>query len=87
MFDVPFAPSKYNRGKVMPVRDQSGAVRLLECGNLPFTKEIIDFHRQKIAARAQAEKRQVGFQMVVDEIYAISKGMSVGRPKSVQGVK
>lgn len=81
ILDVPFAPSSFNRGKVMPVRDQNGAVRLLDFGNLPFTKEIIDFHRKKLEARAKAERRQVSFQMVVDDIYAIGQGMLVGRPK------
>lgn len=80
ILDVPFAPSRCNRGKVMPVRDQNGAVRLLDRGGLPLTPAIMDFHQRKIAARAQAEERPVSFQMVIDDIYAISKGMLVGRP-------
>jgi methylaspartate mutase epsilon subunit len=79
--DVPFAPSRCNKGKLMPVRDQYGAVRLLDFGNLPFTREIKEFHRQKIEERAKAERRTAGFQMVTDDIYAISKGMLVGRPR------
>ncbi len=81
VLDVPFAPSRCNLGKVMPVRDQNGAVRFLDFGNLPFDAAIRDFHRQRVAARAAAEERPVGFQMVVDDIYAISKGMLVGRPR------
>ncbi len=79
--DIPFAPSKFNAGRIIPARDNLGAVRLLDFGNLPFTPEIKDFHRQKIAARGCAEQREPGFQMVVDDIYAVSKGMLVGRPK------
>ena len=81
IIDVPFAPSKYNRGKVLPVRDGEGAIRMLDFGNLPFDAETKDFHRQRIASRAREEKREPGFQMVIDDIYAISKGRLVGRPR------
>ena len=40
-----------------------------------------EFHKEKIAERARAEGRSVSFQMVVDDIYAISKGRLVGRPR------
>ncbi len=81
VLDVPFAPSKFNYGKLLPARDNNGAVRLLDFGNLPFTKDIIEFHQQKIAERGAKEGRQPSFQMVIDDIYAIGKGMLVGRPK------
>ncbi len=78
--DIPFAPSKYNAGKVMPARDNSGAVRFLEVGNIPFTEDLRAFHRQKLEERAKYEKRVVSFQMVIDDVYAIGKGFLVGRP-------
>ncbi|KRQ86126.1 Methylaspartate mutase E chain [Caloramator mitchellensis] len=80
ILDIPFAPSKYNAGKILPARDNNGAVRILEFGNIPFTKEIKDFHRSLLEARAKVENREVGFQMVVDDIYAVGKGFLVGRP-------
>jgi methylaspartate mutase epsilon subunit len=79
--DVPFAPSKFNAGKALPARDNTGSVRFLECANIPFTKEIKDFHKNKINERAKFEKRDVSFQMVIDDIYAVGKGRLVGRPR------
>lgn len=81
VIDVPFAPSRFNAGKVMPARDNSGAVRMLDTGNLPLSKDLLDFHRQKLEERGKFEKRAVSFQMVIDDIYAIGKGFLVGRPK------
>ena len=81
VLDVPFAPCRANAGLMLPCRDNNGAVRILEPGNLPFSKELLDFHRAKIEERAKAEKRQASFQMVVDDVYAIGKGKLVGRPK------
>ena len=80
IIDVPFAPSKFNAGKLLPARDMTGAVRILDCGRLPFSDELKAFHRDKLEERGKAERRQVSFQMVVDDIYAIGKGYLVGHP-------
>ncbi|WP_113676001.1 methylaspartate mutase subunit E [Vallitalea guaymasensis] len=81
VIDIPFAPSRQNAGKVFPARDNMGAVRFLECANIPFTKEIKDYHYSKMLERAKYEKRDMSFQMVIDDIYAIGKGRLVGRPR------
>ncbi len=81
VLDVPFAPCRANAGKMLPCRDNDGAVRILNTGNLPFSQELMDFHREKIEKRAVAEKRKASFQMVIDDVYAIGKGRLVGRPK------
>jgi methylaspartate mutase epsilon subunit len=78
--DVPFAPSRFNAGKVLPARDNEGAIRFFDPGALPLTTELKEFHKQKMAARAKHEKRDASFQMVIDDVYAISKGRLVGRP-------
>lgn len=80
VLDIPFAPSKYNAGKVMPARDNMGAIRILEMGNLPFSEDIKKLHRDKLEERARFEGRSVSFQMVIDDVYAIGKGFLVGRP-------
>lgn len=79
--DVPFAPCRANAGKMLPARDNVGAVRIMNVGNLPFTKDLIDFHAEKMDQRAKAEGRKVSFQMVIDDVYAIGKGRLVGRPR------
>jgi methylaspartate mutase epsilon subunit len=69
--DIPFAPSRFNAGVVLPARDSRGAVRILEFGNLPFGKDIKDFHKGKLEERARFEKRKADFRMVIDDIYAL----------------
>ncbi len=81
ILDVPFSPSIYNNGKLLPVRDNHGAVRLLSFGYIPFSDDIIAHHRERIDERSRAEGREANFQMVIDDIYAISKGKLVGRPR------
>ncbi len=82
IMDIPFAPSKYNMGKMMPARDNSGAIRYLMFGNVPFTDEIKDINRAKLDERAVFEKRNIGFQMTVDDIYAVGRGRLIGRPEA-----
>ena len=79
--DIPFAPSKFNFGKAMPARDNNGAVRYFKFGNLPFTKELKDFNLSKLEERGKFEGREIGFQMTVDDIFAVGKGRLVGRPE------
>jgi methylaspartate mutase epsilon subunit len=81
VLDVPFAPCRANAGLMLPARDNNGAIRVLNMGNLPFGQDLKDFHRAKIEERAKAEKREVSFQMVIDDVYAIGKGRLVGRPR------
>lgn len=81
IMDIPFAPSKFNYGKMMPARDNSGAIRYLMFGNIPFTDEIKDMNREKLAQRAAYEDRGISFQMTVDDIYAVGRGNLIGRPE------
>ena len=80
VIDIPFGPAKCNAGIMLPTRDNDGAVRILEMGNLPFTDDLKKFHREKLEERAKRENREISFQMVIDDVYAISKGRLVGRP-------
>jgi len=74
VIDVPFAPSKYNLGKMMPARDSEGMIRYLDIGNLPFCPLIKEFHDKKIKERSEKENREIDFQMTIDDIFAMSQG-------------
>ncbi|GAB1483863.1 methylaspartate mutase subunit E [Treponema sp.] len=81
IIDVPFAPSNQNRGKILPMRDDEGCVRIFNPGALPLGQDLLDYHRERLAARSKTEGRPVSLRMVTDDIYAIGKGKLVGRPK------
>jgi methylaspartate mutase epsilon subunit len=73
VLDAPFSSWVHIKGKILPVRDRKGAFRYLDHGNLPFSREIIDYHRRKIAEREKAENRQAGYHMLVEDIAWLSK--------------
>ncbi|HEX6472230.1 MAG TPA: methylaspartate mutase subunit E [Streptosporangiaceae bacterium] len=74
--DIPFAPSRENRGEVITARDAQGAVRLLDPGRLRLSAEIIAFHRDKIAERRAAEERPVrgDWELVERDVHQITCG-------------
>ncbi|MDR1840392.1 MAG: methylaspartate mutase subunit E [Holophagales bacterium] len=81
VLDVPFAPSVHNAGKLMPVRDNEGAVRILDKGKVPMPIDAWEKHQSLVKQRADFEKREANYQMLIDDIYSVSKGRLVGRPR------
>jgi len=74
VLDQPFASSQLAARRVMGVRDAEGAVRYLSSDNLPFDKEILTFHREKIEERGKKQGMIVDYDTVVSDIVSISKG-------------
>jgi methylaspartate mutase epsilon subunit len=73
IIDVPWAPNKHVRGEVIPVRDAQGAVRYLEFGNLPFDREVKEYHREKLSQRELSEKRELDYEAALSDIIEISQ--------------
>lgn len=74
VLDNPVANNPRVKAKVMGVKDACGAVRYLDRGNLPFSKELMEFHREKIAARESLLGRKADYDTVVADMRAIASG-------------
>lgn len=79
ILDNPVANNPRVKAKVMGVKDSHGAVRYLDCGNLPFTKETMEFHRGKIAEREKSLGKKADYDTVVADIRAIANGLWLSR--------
>ena len=77
VLDNPFAANRAAAGKVLGVKDSEGAIRYFNTGNLPFSKEIVDYHREKIIQREKKQGITVGYDTIVNDLYAVSKGYLV----------
>jgi methylaspartate mutase epsilon subunit len=73
VLDIPWAPNKYVAGKVIPVRDASGAIRYLAHANLPFGSEILEYHREKILERERRSRQRVDYEAAIHDIVEVSK--------------
>ena len=84
VLDIPFAPSVHNRGTVMTARDCDGAVRFLRLGNLPFDKDLISFHTDKMNDRRRQEGLLVEGKtdnvLVERDVLSIARGQYGGWP-------
>ncbi|MFC1533271.1 methylaspartate mutase subunit E [Thermodesulfobacteriota bacterium] len=74
VLDWPLANNKNVKAKVMGVKDAEGAVRYLDFGNLPFSKEMKEFHREKVADRGKSIGKELDYDIVVSDVLALSRG-------------
>ena len=77
VLDNPFAANRAAAGKVLGVKDCDGAIRYFNTGNLPFTQDIIDYHKEKMAEREKRQGIKIGYDTLVNDLYAMSKGYLV----------
>ena len=75
VIDHPFATNQHIHTNVMGIRDASKAVRYFETGDLPFTKDIVDFNKQKVAEREKLLGKKVTFDTVVEDMLTLSQGL------------
>jgi methylaspartate mutase epsilon subunit len=73
VLDIPWAPNQFVAGKVIPVRDASGAVRYLDHANLPFSPEILEYNREKIRERERRDGKKVDYEAAIFDITEVSK--------------
>lgn len=76
LLDVPWSPNRECKNAVMPARDGDGYLRLVDTGNLPFPKHILDFHRQRLEAAAKASGKTYGPDLAIDSVYELSCDIS-----------
>ncbi len=68
--DLGFTANILIKNRIMAAKDRTGAARFVDFGNLPFTPDIKEFHRQKLAERGRGEGREIGIETVVEDIVA-----------------
>ena len=78
VLDNPFSTHRSVACRVMGVKDNQGAVRYLDHGNLPLNKEVLEFHRERIAKREKSQGKKANYQTVIEDLMSISNGILVG---------
>jgi methylaspartate mutase epsilon subunit len=77
VLDNPFATNPTSPCKVMGIKDKDGAVRYLNHGNLPFTDDILAFHKDKILEREKKRGKKLDYDTLVNDLLAVSRGVLV----------
>lgn len=67
--DFPFSVNHYNANKAMIARDITGAVRFLDPGNLPFSREVIQYDRERFERRKRKERKD-DIELIIEDLRA-----------------
>lgn len=73
VLDIPWSPNKFVRSRVMPARDVDGYLRVLDPAAMPFPKDVIAFHEERLRKRAEREKVPFGRELAVSSVYELSE--------------
>lgn len=76
ILDIPWSPNKWVKSQVMPARDIDGCLRIFDAGKMPFSKEVIEYHHEKLALRSKKEKRPFDIDLAVSSVYELSEPLN-----------
>ncbi|MBI4203696.1 MAG: methylaspartate mutase subunit E [Betaproteobacteria bacterium] len=73
VLDVPWSPSRYCKSRVIPARDAEGCLRIVDPGLMPFPKEVMEIHEEKLRRRAEKEGVPFGHELAVSSVYEMAE--------------
>jgi methylaspartate mutase epsilon subunit len=73
VLDIPWSPNRFVKSRVMPARDADGCLRIFDAGLMPFPKDVMEIHEEKLRRRAHNEKIPYGVDLAVASVYEISE--------------
>jgi methylaspartate mutase epsilon subunit len=71
--DIPWSPNRCVKSRVMPARDVDGCFRILDPGLMPFPKDVLEFHEERLRRRAEKENIAYGEELAVRSVYELSE--------------
>lgn len=73
--DVPFSPSKFNAGRMSAARDVTGAVRVLDPGDMPLPPDVVAFEAERMKERLAVAgvPRAEAWRLVADDVLRTSR--------------
>lgn len=76
VLDIPWSPNRCLRSRVMPARDAEGCIRILDPGDMPFPREVLEIHEEKLRRRAERERVPYGPDLAVASVFEISEPLA-----------
>jgi methylaspartate mutase epsilon subunit len=76
VLDIPWSPNKHVKSRVMPARDADGCLRILDAGDMPFPRDVLEIHAEALRRRAEREGVPFGPDLAVSSVYEISEPLS-----------
>ena len=83
VLDVPWSPSRYCKSRIVPARDADGCLRIVDPGLMPFPKEVMEIHEEKLRRRAAKEGVAFGHELAVASVYEMAEPVAKLLPDRV----
>ena len=80
VLDIPWSPSRSVKSRILPARDVDGYLRILNPGEMPFPKEVLDYHEERLRKRAEKEGVPYDHELAVSSVYEISEPLQALAP-------
>jgi len=75
VLDIPWSPNRQIRSRVLPARDADGCLRILEPGNMPFPKDVMEIHNARLRKRAERDGLDYGRDLAIASVYEMSEAL------------
>jgi methylaspartate mutase epsilon subunit len=72
VLDVPWSPNRYVKSRVLPARDMDGYLRIVDPGFMPFPKDVLEIHEERLRRRAERERLPYGHELAVASVYELA---------------
>jgi len=73
VLDVPWSPSRYCKSRIMPARDADGCLRIVDPGLMPFPRDVMEIHEEKLRRRAAKECIEFGHELAISSVYEMAE--------------
>jgi methylaspartate mutase epsilon subunit len=78
--DICWSPNKHVKSRIMPARDADGYLRILDPGDMPFPKDVLEIHEEKLRKRAEKEGVPYGDDLAVSSVFELSEPLETLLP-------
>ncbi|HDO51446.1 MAG TPA: methylaspartate mutase subunit E, partial [Rhizobiales bacterium] len=76
ILDIPWSPNRQVKSRIMPARDVDGYLRILDPGDMPFDKQVLEIHTERLRRRAEREGVPLDRELAVSSVYEMSEPLS-----------
>ncbi len=80
VMDVPWSPNRDCKCLITPARDDRGYLRVLDPGNMPYPKDVLEYHEERLKAQSERSGKPFGPDLAIDSVYEFSEEMGTLMP-------
>jgi methylaspartate mutase epsilon subunit len=76
VLDIPWSPNRQCQSRILPARDTDGYLRILEAGDMPFPKDVLEIHEAKLRRRAERDGVPYDQDLAVTSVFEMSEKLA-----------